>query len=125
MSRILAVALGGALGALARYGVANLLTSRYGNKVPFATFVINISACFLIGFFLTFLAKRPHGNFLWSFLIPVGFIGAYSTFSTFEWEILERLEMGAFMLAGLYMLASVIAGLVAVWLGVAAARITL
>ena len=125
MSKILAVALGGALGSLARYAVASLISSRYGARIPDATFAINISACFLIGFALTFFANRPHLNMVWRFLVPVGFIGAYSTFSTFEWEIFERLELGAFALAGLYTLASVAVGLVAVWLGAAAARLSL
>jgi CrcB protein len=57
-------------------------------------------------------------NPAWRFLIPVGFVGAYSTFSTFEWETFSNLQAGRLSVAGLYVVVSVVAGLVAVWCGV-------
>jgi fluoride exporter len=111
------IALGGALGSVARYWVGSAVASRLGAKFPFGTFVINITACVVIGFSLTYLGKHVELHPAWRFLIPVGFIGAYSTFSTYEWETLSNLRAGAFFIAALYALGSLIAGLVAVWGG--------
>ena len=88
-----------------------------GTKFPYGTFVINITACIIIGFSLTYLSKRVELNPAWRYLIPVGFIGAYSTFSTYEWETLSTLRSGAFALAALYAIGSLILGLAATWCG--------
>ncbi len=121
--RLLAIAIGGALGALARYAVATLVNSRTGNsRFSWGTFLINTSACFLIGFVLTLFARRPELNPLWRYFIPIGFVGAYSTFSTFEWEIFFNLENGAAPIASLYLLSSLVCGLAAVGLGAWAGR---
>jgi len=111
------IALGGALGSIARYWVGSTVANRMGTRFPYGTFVINITACVIIGFSLTFLARRVDLNPAWRFLIPVGFIGAYSTFSTYEWETLSTLRAGAFFLAALYAVSSLILGLAAVWGG--------
>jgi CrcB protein len=79
-------------------------------------------ACVIIGFSLTFLAKRAGLNPAWRFLVPVGFIGAYSTFSTYEWETLSTIRTGAFSLAAIYAVSSLILGLAAVWGGSAIAE---
>jgi CrcB protein len=112
------IAAGGAFGSIARYWVGSTVASRLGTKFPYGTFVINLTACAMIGFSLTFLAKRTGLNPAWRFLIPIGFIGAYSTFSTYEWETLSTLRSGAFLEASLYAFGSLILGLVAIWLGV-------
>jgi CrcB protein len=112
------IAAGGAFGSIARYWVGSTVASRLGTKFPYGTFVINLTACVMIGFSLTFLAKRTGLNPAWRFLIPIGFIGAYSTFSTYEWETLSTLRSGAFLEASLYAFGSLILGLVAIWLGV-------
>jgi CrcB protein len=116
------IALGGALGSIARYWVGSSVTSRMGIKFPYGTFVINITACIIIGFSLAFLASRTDLNPAWRFLIPVGFVGAYSTFSTFEWEIFANLQTGAFLIACLYVVLSLILGLISVWCGVLLAK---
>jgi len=112
------IAVGGAFGSIARYWVGSTVASRLGTKFPYGTFVINLTACVIIGFSLTFLAKRTGLNPAWRFLVPIGFIGAYSTFSTYEWETLSTLRSGAFLEASLYAFGSLILGLVATWLGV-------
>ena len=76
-----------------------------------------MSACLVIGFTLTYMGKRADLNPAWRFLVPVGFIGAYSTFSTYEWETLSTLRSGAFVLAALYAGGSLVLGLIAVWAG--------
>ena len=118
MQKYIYIALGGSLGSIARYWVGSTVASRLGTKFPYGTFVINLTACVIIGFSLTFLAKRTGLNPAWRFLIPIGFIGAYSTFSTYEWETLSTLRSGAFLEASLYAFGSLILGLVATWLGV-------
>jgi len=117
LQKYLLIAVGGAVGSIARYWVGSTVANRMGTRFPYGTFVINITACVIIGFSLTFLARRVDLNPAWRFLIPVGFIGAYSTFSTYEWETLSTLRAGAFFLAALYAVSSLILGLAAVWGG--------
>ena len=118
MQKYFYIAVGGAFGSIARYWVGSTVASRLGTKFPYGTFVINLTACVMIGFSLTFLAKRTGLNPAWRFLVPIGFIGAYSTFSTYEWETLSTLRSGAFLEASLYAFGSLILGLIAIWLGV-------
>lgn len=123
MLKYVYIAVGGALGAIARYWVGSEVANRMGTKFPYGTFIINISACVIIGFSLTLLAKRAELNPAWRFLIPVGFVGAYSTFSTYEWETLSSIRTGAFFMAALYAVSSFVLGLLAVWGGVLLAEI--
>ena len=123
MQKYFFIAFGGALGSMARYWVGSTIANRMGTKFPYGTFVINITACVIIGFSLTFLAKRADLNPAWRFLVPVGFIGAYSTFSTYEWETLSTIRTGAFLLAAFYAVSSLILGLAAVWGGSVIAEI--
>ena len=123
MQKYFYIAVGGALGALARYGVGVFVTGRMGTKFPYGTFIINMTACVIIGFSLTFLSRRAGLNPAWRYLIPVGFVGAYSTFSTYEWEMLSTLRSGAFSLAALYAFSSLVLGLVAVWCGILLAEV--
>jgi CrcB protein len=115
--KYLLIAFGGALGSALRYWVGSTVSGRMGIKFPYGTLVINLTACLVIGFTLTFMGKRAGLNPAWRFLIPIGFIGAYSTFSTYEWETLSTLRSGAFFLAGLYAVGSLILGLAATWAG--------
>ncbi len=123
MQKYFFIAVGGSLGAIARYWVGSEVASRLGTKFPYGTFLINISACIIIGFSLTYLGKRAELNPAWRFLIPTGFVGAYSTFSTYEWETLSSLRTGAFSLAALYAIGSLILGLVAAWGGAVLAEV--
>ena len=117
MQKYILIAIGGAFGSIARYWVGSTIAGRMGTKFPYGTFLINMTACVLIGFSLTLLARRADMNPAWRFLIPVGFIGAYSTFSTYEWETLSTVRSGAFLLAALYAVSSLVLGLAAVWGG--------
>ena len=122
MQKYFMIALGGALGSLTRYWVGTAVASRFGSRFPYGTFIINISACIIIGFSIAFLGRRADLSPAWRFLIPVGFVGAYSTFSTFEWETFTNLQAGSFLIAGVYVVVSILFGLVAVWGGALAAR---
>lgn len=102
---------------MTRFWVGTVVADRMGTKFPYGTFVINLSACLIIGFLLPFLGRRAGLEPAWRFLLPIGFIGAYSTFSTFEWEAFSNLQSGAFFIAALYVSLSVVLGLIAVWCG--------
>ena len=123
MQKYFFIAVGGALGSLARFWVGSTISSRWGTKFPYGTFVVNITACLIIGFSLAFLGRRAELNTVWRFLIPIGFIGAYSTFSAFEWETFTSLQTGAFFVATLYVVLSCFLGLLSVWCGVWIAKL--
>ena len=122
MQKYLLVALGGALGSVARFWVGGIVASRFGTRFPYGTFVINITACLIIGFSLEYLGEHLELTPAWRYLIPIGFVGAYSTFSTFEWEIFSNLQLGTLLVSGLYLGLSIVLGLIAVWCGVLLAR---
>ncbi len=121
MQKYLLIAAGGALGSIARYWVGSTVSGRMGARFPFGTLLVNITACLVIGFTLTYMGKRADLNPAWRYLFPIGFIGAYSTFSTYEWETLSTMRSGAFMLAGIYAIGSMVVGLAATWCGTALA----
>jgi CrcB protein len=117
LQKYLLIAAGGALGSIARFWVGSTVAGRMGIKFPYGTLLVNLSACLILGFTLTYMGKMADLNPAWRFLFPIGFIGAYSTFSTYEWETLSTLRSGAFFLATVYAAGSLILGLVAVWGG--------
>jgi CrcB protein len=123
LQKYLLIALGGALGSVARYWVGATATSRLGAKFPYGTLVVNLTACVIIGFALTFLGKRAGVSAAWRYLVPLGFVGAYSTFSTYEWETMSLLQRGGFPVAALYAFGSPVLGLAAVWCGTLAAEL--
>lgn len=123
MQRYLLVGIGGALGSVARFWVGSAMAGRFGTRFPYGTFLINITACLIIGFSIEYLGQHVELTPAWRYLVPIGFVGAYSTFSTFEWEIFSNLQLGAFLLAGLYLCLSIVLGLLAVWLGVWMAKL--
>jgi len=118
MTKYWMVGLGGFLGSIARFWLGSYITYRMGARFPFGTFVINVSGSFLIGFIVTLLGERAHWTPNLLYLIPIGFIGAYTTFSTFELEAFRNVRTGDVLMALLYVLLSVTVGFVAVWLGV-------
>lgn len=122
MNKYLVIGVGGFLGSIARYWVGNYIGNRFGMRFPFGTVAINISGSFLIGLIVALIAHRAHWNANWSYLIPIGFIGAYTTFSTFELETLRTFQEGEVLLAFLNVILSVALGFVAVWLGMITGR---
>ncbi len=116
------IAIGGAAGALARYQLAAVVQARVPAGFPWGTFVVNVTGCLVMGIAATLLAERlvVHPN--WRYLIPIGFIGAYTTFSTFEFETFRAVTEGAWLIGAVNIVASVLAGYVALWAGVVLAR---
>lgn len=120
---VLVIALGGALGALSRYGLGFWISSRWSQGFPLGTFIINITGAFLLGFLNILFIDKLTISPLWRLGIGIGFLGSYTTFSTFGYEVIMLLERGSLITAGLYTLLSVIIGFVGVALGVGLARI--
>jgi fluoride exporter len=111
------VALGGALGAVARFGVGVFIVRRVPAGWPFATLFINLTGCFLIALFLSAATDRVGLQEGWRYLFPIGFVGAYTTFSTYEWEMFKLGEQGAWGQVGFYFVASNVLGYAAILLG--------
>ncbi|HEY0004258.1 MAG TPA: fluoride efflux transporter CrcB [Pyrinomonadaceae bacterium] len=118
----LLVAAGGAVGACLRYFIGGSVFARTGTPFPLATFVINVSGSFIIGFFLTLATERLNISPHLRLAVAVGFVGAYTTFSTFEYETIRLIEEGHLIHAVLNVVLSVTVGFVAVWGGIALAR---
>jgi len=120
--RWLLVLAGGGTGALARYAAASAIMTRFGGRFPLGTLTINVTGSFLIGFLMTMLTERFQLDPQWRLLLVVGFLGGYTTFSSFEWETFTAVRDGALWAGLLNILSSVVLGYMAVWLGVMLAR---
>jgi CrcB protein len=122
LSKILAVAIGGACGAVVRYLINISPMHNFFEKFPFPTFFINVTGSFFIGFFLILFAdKFPVGENI-RFAVLVGFLGAFTTFSTFELEIWGLIKENHIQTAFLYLFLSIFFGFIGVLAGVALAR---
>jgi CrcB protein len=117
MGNYLAVGAGGFLGAIARYAVGLWIGQRWGRSFPLGTFVINVSGSFLIGLVMALFTERFMVNPQWRLLLAVGFLGAYTTFSTFELETGNLLRDSEWMLATMNVVFSVLAGFLALKIG--------
>jgi len=117
MTKYLIVGFGGALGSVLRFWAGGYVSTKMGTRFPYGTFVINITASFLIGFIMTLLSERGHWSPNWRYLIPIGFLGGYSTFSSFEYETFRVFQDGEFLIAMLNVASSVVVGFFSVWLG--------
>lgn len=111
------VALGGAFGSAARYGVA-IVFSRYGFQFPMGTFVVNILGCLILGVISQFAVKNQFLSPEFRLLITAGFCGGFTTFSTYMLEISNLLEYHKLITAALYVGASTVGGLLAVLAGI-------
>lgn len=117
MDRYLCVLLGGGFGAVLRYAVGTAVASRYSTRLPLGTFFINISGSFLIGLLMTLFTERYAAHPNWRLFLVTGVLGGYTTFSSFEYEVLLAGQSESPALAFLYVLSSVGFGFLAVWLG--------
>lgn len=114
---------GGFLGAVSRYELGNLFKIP-PDGFPFNTFIINLSGSFVLGFVLTLIVGRTIRPTInnWRLFLATGFIGAYTTFSSFAYEILTLYRQGNIAMGLLYSFASLSVGLLCVWLGARLAR---
>jgi CrcB protein len=117
MKYALIVLFGGA-GALARYLVGSAVEVRFGGRFPWGTLLVNVTGCFLIGLIVSLLTDRfvdPHPY--WRLALVVGFLGGYTTFSSFELETFASIQVGGFWIGVANVMGSVGLGYAAVWLG--------
>lgn len=118
LTKITAVAFGGAFGAVARYLINISPLAAMFDKFPFHTFLINITGSFLIGFLLIIFTDKYTENENLRLALTVGFLGAFTTFSTFELEIFELIRERFFVTAFAYLSSSVLVGFVGVAAGI-------
>ena len=118
----LLIGLGGFVGANLRYWLGGWIAQKIGVLFPIETMLINISGSFLLGLFMT-LALHYTWAPEWRQAIAIGFIGSFTTYSTYEYESLRLLQEGAWVKAGLNLFGSLVLGIIAVFLGVVLGRL--
>ena len=117
MLQLIAIALGGAVGSVARFLAANAAAEHFGTRFPYGTLMVNLIGSFLIGLTYVLIVEKFKLSAEIRGLVMIGFLGAFTTFSTFSLELLDMLKSGALLGAGFYLLVSVIIGVTNVWLG--------
>ena len=117
MANYFIIGLGGFLGAVARYTVALWIGQRWGRIFPLGTFIVNVSGSFFISLFMSFFTEKYMVNPQIRLFLIIGFLGAYTTFSTFEYETGNLIKDGEWFIALANVVLSVIAGFVALKLG--------
>ena len=120
--RSLWIGVGGFLGAVARYQLDTLIARHHHSAFPWGTLVVNLSGSFLLGVLFTLSSGRLDTSPVLRAALTVGFIGAYTTFSTFSLQAVRLTEDGEIALALGYVGASVVVGVLAAWAGMAAGR---
>lgn len=122
VTKILSIAVGGAFGAVARYLINASPLNNLFQSFPFPTFFINVTGSFLIGFFLILLTDKFTVGDNFRFAIMIGFLGAFTTFSTFEMEIWGLIKENQYLTAFIYLFLSVAVGFIGVVAGITLAR---
>ena len=116
------MAVGGGLGASARYALGSWVVARLGSSFPFHTLLINVTGSLAIGVLLVLLTERLVAEPAWRLLLVVGFLGGYTTFSSYTFEALALLEEGDWLAALGYILGSNGLGLLGAYVGMVVAR---
>jgi len=118
---VLWIGIGGFAGAVARYAVDEFVSDRARGPYPWGIFVVNVSGAFLLGLLVALFADRFLDNHAARLALTTGFLGAYTTFSTYMLQTVRMAEGGLPVLAAVYVIGSIVAGLVAAiagtWIG--------
>jgi len=122
LGQIIAIMLGGAFGAVSRYGVSQLMAAAFGRSFPYGTLTVNVLGSFLMGYLSIYLMNKANLDPMVRMTLLVGFLGAFTTFSTFSMDTLNLLQSGFITKAFLNILLNVTCSLTAVWVGVILAR---
>ena len=121
--KYLLIVLGGGVGSLFRYLIGAAIVTRYGSRFPMVgTMTINVTGSFLVGLLMTLITERFAANANLRPLLVIGFLGGYTTFSSFEWETYSAIRDGGLWAGLLNVVGSVVFGYSAVWLGAMLAR---
>ncbi|HTQ86425.1 MAG TPA: fluoride efflux transporter CrcB [Candidatus Solibacter sp.] len=120
--RILLIALMGAVGTLTRYALQGAVQFRTGSSFPYGTLAVNLSGCLLLGFLGQLTLNRMVISPEWRIAMTIGFFGGYTTFSSFGWETAKMLQDGEWTHATVYVLSSMVAGLLLTLAGIHAAN---
>jgi CrcB protein len=122
LTQTLAIALGGAAGALGRYWVSNGIYGLFGRDFPYGTLGVNVLGSLVMGWLYVLLLERLSAGPELRGMLVIGFLGAFTTFSTFSIETLNLVEQGEYWKAAANIVLSVVACLAAAWLGVLIGR---
>ena len=123
MTKVAAVAIGGALGAVLRFYVQNWSLGRWGAIFPYGTLLVNLTGAFLIGILMTVFLNHVHIAPAWRLFFVTGILGGYTTFSALTWETFELFEKGHAMHSLVYAASSFFGGMISVVAGVFLGRL--
>lgn len=122
MNQVIAIAVGGALGSVMRYGLSTWVHALAGRGFPYGTLAVNVFGCLAMGFLFVLLVERMGESAVWRAGLLIGVLGGFTTFSTFSIETFNLIEQGAMAKAAGNMAASLVLCVGATWLGVILAR---
>lgn len=122
LHQFFAVAVGGALGSVLRFGLSNWVQALSGRSFPYGTLVVNVTGCLAMGFLFILFIDRLSDNTLWRAGLLIGMLGGFTTFSSFSIETFNLIEQGDWFRAVSNVLASVLLCLAATWIGALMAR---
>lgn len=122
MNQILAIALGGALGSVARYGLSNGMYALFGRGFPYGTLAVNVLGSLLMGFLFVLFLERFASDGVLRAGVLIGVLGGFTTFSSFSIETFNLIESGEILKGGLNMALSLVLCIMATWLGVIIGR---
>ena len=123
MHTYIAIAIGGAVGAMSRYWLSTLIENYNSSHYPYGTFLVNVAGSFLIGVCFIVFAEKLHLVDQWRSLIVIGFLGALTTFSTYSLDALLLFQQGHYNTALLYVLSSLLVCLFAAFCGMQLTRV--
>ena len=123
MKELLLIALGGASGALCRYGLVNFVKFGSNGHFPYGTLIVNLIGSFFIGVMYVLITERLALHPDWRHILVVGFLGAFTTFSTFSLEAVTLLESGHIATAAVYVLSSLFICIFAAWVAIVITRL--
>jgi len=122
LNQIIAISVGASAGALSRWGTVLLMQRWFGAGYPWATLVVNAVGSFLLGFLVIWFLDKTHLSDLLRLLLTVGFLGSFTTFSTFSVETVRLMEQGSITMSLIHTIGSVVLCIFMAWLGMLLAK---